>query len=61
MIGDHGLTGSYSEFARPDTRRTIHQLNNKKLIQWIENRWILTRDGHTEWALLVIEHARKTA
>lgn len=57
MIGVHGLAGSHTEFSSPSTRRTVHALANKKLVQWIENRWILTRDGYAEWIFLVGERA----
>jgi len=61
MIGDHGLTGSFTEFSRPHTRRTVHQLKKKKLVQWVDGRWLLTLDGHTEWTQLVIDSSRKSA
>lgn len=59
MIGDHGLTGTFTEFAHAKTRRTIHQLLKKRMVQWVENRWILSRDGHAEFTLLLIDGARK--
>lgn len=59
MIGDHGLIGAHTEFSTPQTRRTVHGLCKKKLVQWIENRWILTRDGHSEWMRLVMHRAKR--
>lgn len=58
IIGDHGLTGTFTEFARPETRRTVHSLFKKQLVQYSENRWILTRAGDVQWRLLVLEFAR---
>lgn len=59
MIGEHGLTGSYTEFSRPQTRRTVHSLQTKRLVQWVDGRWILTRDGDAEWRLLLLDRAKQ--
>jgi hypothetical protein len=59
MIGDHGLIGSHTEFARPQTRRTVHSLKAKRLVQWIEGRWILTREGDSEWRFLLLDSAKE--
>ncbi len=57
MIGEHGLTGSHTEFSRAHTRRTIHALFRKKLVQRKEYRWIVTPAGDAEYKLLVMEAA----
>jgi hypothetical protein len=58
MIWSHGLVGSYTEFSKPETRRTVHALEKKKLAQWIEHRWIVTVAGDREARLLTVERAR---
>lgn len=59
IIGDHGLVGTFTEFSRGETRRTVHSLFKKRLIQYLENRWILTVAGDAEWRQLVLEFARE--
>ncbi|MBY0562806.1 MAG: hypothetical protein K2P58_01370 [Hyphomonadaceae bacterium] len=61
MLGSHGLVGSFTEFARPEARRTMHQLHKKKLVQWMDGRWILTKVGHYEWTMLLLEKAHINA
>jgi hypothetical protein len=61
MIWDHGLTGSYTEFSHPQTRRTVHALEKKKLVQWIQNRWIVTKDGDHEARLLTLDRAKRNS
>lgn len=61
MIGNHGLTGSFTEFSAAQTRQTMHQLYKKKLVQWIDNRWLLSRAGHAEWTLLSMDDSSRTA
>lgn len=60
MVGLHGRTGSYTEFSHRETRKRVHDLGRRKLVQWAENkRWILTPEGHAEWSLLVAEYPER--
>ncbi len=59
MIGNHQRVGTYTEFSKPQTRRTVHSLYKKKLVQWLDSRWVLTKDGYREWLWLVVEESTK--
>lgn len=56
MIWDHGLTGSHTEFSKPETRRTVHSLHRKKLVQWRDARWLVTVKGYAEASMLSLKH-----